>query len=164
MTENNSNLLLSFCRFANRFSKLNNFVICAYFLYMVTSYCSLLLQVNSVILYIDAAFSLNQMCVTFKWTFFLISFLASQLMAVGDYVNILRALLPTSGALFWFFLFCHFGNRITQRFDGIGDKLYMMAWYNLPLDQQKALPMIRATKNIYLNKKYLNKYFGIFWW
>lgn len=42
------------------------------------------------------------------------------------------------------YLFCHFGNIVTSRFEALGDKLYMLKWYTLPLDMQKDLARVIA--------------------
>lgn len=41
---------------------------------------------------------------------------------------------------------------MTQRFDEVADELYKLAWYKLPLDEQKNLPMMIALsqKSVYL--------------
>lgn len=50
------------------------------------------------------------------------------------------------------FQFCHFGNRVTQRYEDVGDAVYRMAWYALPLDMQKRLPVSIAIsqKRVYV--------------
>lgn len=50
------------------------------------------------------------------------------------------------------FLFCDFGNRVTQRYEDVGDKVYQMAWYSFPLNIQKKLKSTIAIsqKNIYV--------------
>lgn len=45
------------------------------------------------------------------------------------------------GALY---LFCYFGDQVTQRFEDVGDSVYELSWYLLPLDMQKRLPMVIA--------------------
>lgn len=42
------------------------------------------------------------------------------------------------------YLYCHFGDQVTQRFEDIGDAVYQIDWYALPLDMQKNLPMVIA--------------------
>ena len=73
-------------------------------------------------------------------------------MAVGDYGKILQILIPASIVLYIFFLFCTFGDCITQRFVDIGNEFYKLNWYNLPLGEQKNLPKMIALsqKCIYL--------------
>lgn len=50
------------------------------------------------------------------------------------------------------YLFCYFGNRMTERFHCIGDGMYDSAWYLLPLHlQQNFLMMIASgNKEIYI--------------
>lgn len=50
-------------------------------------------------------------------------------------------------------MFCHFGNKLTQRFEDVGDNAYAyVAWYMLPMDMQKSYPMILrlGQRNVYL--------------
>lgn len=50
-------------------------------------------------------------------------------------------------------MFCHFGNKLTQRFEDVGDNAYAyVAWYMLPMDMQKSYPMILrlGQQNVYL--------------
>lgn len=60
-------------------------------------------------------------------------------------IIVLTSLLP-------FFLFCHFGGEITEQFEGIGNEVYQLDWYRLPLDMQKDLGIIiaLAQKRIYM--------------
>lgn len=73
-------------------------------------------------------------------------------MAAGDYLNMMRYFGPMAILLLWFFLFCHFGDRITHRFNDVADALYELTWHKLPLDQQKMLIMMIAfgQKSVYL--------------
>lgn len=42
------------------------------------------------------------------------------------------------------YLFCYFGGQVTQRFEDIGNVLYQLDWFLLPLDLQKILPIVIA--------------------
>lgn len=75
-----------------------------------------------------------------------------QLVSQGNYEWI-QSSSPTSVIVFWLFLFCHFGNKLTQRFEDVGDNAYAyVAWYMLPMDMQKSYPMILrlGQRNVYL--------------
>lgn len=50
------------------------------------------------------------------------------------------------------FLFCHSGTQVTERFHGIGEEVYGLTWYVLPLNLQQDIPVIIALSNkeIYL--------------
>lgn len=54
--------------------------------------------------------------------------------------------------MFWLYLLCHFGNDLTQNFEGIGTAAFYIEWYLMPLDAQKCMPMIlgSAQNNVYL--------------
>lgn len=55
-------------------------------------------------------------------------------------------------ALFPFFLFCHYGGKITQQFEEIGDAVYQLEWYRLPVKMQNHLRTVIAVsqKRIYM--------------
>lgn len=42
------------------------------------------------------------------------------------------------------YLFFHYGESVTSRFDALGDKMYQLNWYTLPLDMQKDLGVVIA--------------------
>ena len=67
-------------------------------------------------------------------------------------MGILQVGIAVFGSLFPFFLFCHFGGKITQHFEDIGNAVYQMEWYRLPLDMQKDLQIViaLAQKPIYM--------------
>ena len=52
----------------------------------------------------------------------------------------------------WLYVFCEFGHQVTQRFDDLHDTVFGMAWYLLPLEMQKTIPMIisMAQKEVHL--------------
>lgn len=39
------------------------------------------------------------------------------------------------------YLLCHIGDQVTQRFQDVGDAVYQLSWYTLPLDVQQHLPI-----------------------
>lgn len=53
---------------------------------------------------------------------------------------------------FPFCLFCHFGGKMTQRFEDVGNAVYQLLWYRLPLNMQNDLRMmiLLSQKNIYV--------------
>lgn len=63
-----------------------------------------------------------------------------------------RAILLIFGSLFPFFLFCHFGGKVTQRFEDIGYAIYQLEWYRCPSDMQKKFPIVisLAQKRIFM--------------
>lgn len=79
-------------------------------------------------------------------------YLTQQIIETGDMVSILRTLMLAFATLIPFFLFCHFGGNVTTRFQDIGNVIYQLEWYNLPLDMQKdLLPFIALSqKRIYM--------------
>lgn len=36
-------------------------------------------------------------------------------------------------------MFCHFGGNLTKRFEDVGNAVYELNWYDLPVDMQKDL-------------------------
>lgn len=60
---------------------------------------------------------------------------------------LLMLMLPTT-----LYLFCHFGDRVTQDFEAIADEIYHLYWYMLPLDIRKRLPIgiAMAQKRVYV--------------
>lgn len=69
-----------------------------------------------------------------------------------DIVGILKISILVIFSLFPFFLFCHFGGQITQQFEEIGDAVYQLEWYRLPLDMKNVLQVViaLAQKRIYM--------------
>lgn len=53
---------------------------------------------------------------------------------------------------FQLYLFCHFGNHVTERIDDIHFAAYNICWYELPLDMQKIIAVIirSAQKPVYI--------------
>lgn len=51
------------------------------------------------------------------------------------------------------YCFCHFGDRVTQRFEDVSDSVYLISWHLLPLNTQSQLPMIisQAQKKVYVS-------------
>lgn len=79
-------------------------------------------------------------------------FILVQLLTAKDYIGIVQILIPTSTNLCCLYVFCHFGNKVTQNFLNITDDIYATSWYEFPLEMQKNFPMIIALsqKSIYL--------------
>lgn len=61
-------------------------------------------------------------------------------------------LAPAMMVIFWLYLFCHFGDAVTQRFDQLGDEMYQVSWYLLSLHLQNDWPMMIALgqKKVYV--------------
>lgn len=61
-------------------------------------------------------------------------------------------MIPTITNLTCLYVFCHYGNQVTQRFQDIARAIYQLNWYELPYDMKKTIPMIisLSQKNIYL--------------
>lgn len=57
-----------------------------------------------------------------------------------------------SGPVIHLYLICHIGESITDRLQGIGEEIYQINWYLLPIQTQKMLPfsLIIAEKADYL--------------
>lgn len=47
---------------------------------------------------------------------------------------------------------CYSGDQVTQRFGDVGDAIYQLTWYELPLDMQKNIPTMIAIahKGVYV--------------
>ena len=67
-------------------------------------------------------------------------------------ISIIQIAIVVLGSLFPFFLFCHFGGNITQQFEDVGEAVYQLEWYRLPLDMQKDIRIViaAAQKPIYM--------------
>lgn len=54
--------------------------------------------------------------------------------------------------ILFLYVFCHFGDQITQQFNDVQDAVFNMAWYKFPLEMQKNIPMIisLAQKEVYV--------------
>lgn len=67
-------------------------------------------------------------------------------------MGIMQIIIAVIVALFPFFLFCHFGDKITTEFESIGDTAYQIEWYRFPLDMQKDLQVVivLAQKRIFM--------------
>lgn len=90
-------------------------------------------------------------------------------------VSIVRIVVLVLVSMIPFFLFCHFGGNITSRFEDIGDAIYQLEWYELPLDMQRDLKLIivlsqkrifmrgygdiRTTHSVFNKVRLLNKLF-----
>lgn len=99
-----------------------------------------------------------------------------QLLAAGEFLWILLILIPGTMVVIWLYLFCHFGDMITQKFEHIAYSVYDVKWYTLSLNLQKTLPLVimQAQKNVFfqgyagikctreLFKKVSNIYHSIF--
>lgn len=59
---------------------------------------------------------------------------------------------PTLTTIFWLYLFCYVGNYFTEEFSRLGDAIYQLDWYMLPINLQKDLPIALALvqKDIFL--------------
>lgn len=42
----------------------------------------------------------------------------------------------------WLFLFCHFGDEVTNRYIEVNDLIYKSAWYLYPIEIQKDLRFV----------------------
>lgn len=42
------------------------------------------------------------------------------------------------------YLFCHFGNQVTHRYEDVEFAAYQLTWYRIPLDRRKDLIMMIA--------------------
>lgn len=91
----------------------------------------------------------------FKLKFVILFFycnLNAQLIETTDLSGILRLLFVGSSIISWLFIFCELGNQVTQRYDVLGDSIYDISWYMLPLNTQQYLPMVIsiAQNSVYL--------------
>ncbi|XP_055296830.1 odorant receptor 22c-like [Sitodiplosis mosellana] len=70
----------------------------------------------------------------------------------GNFVSIWHVGFVASPIIFWLYLFCHFGDQLTESFGNVDNAFYQLSWYELPLDMQKCIPMAisLAQKEIYL--------------
>lgn len=109
----------------------------SFFTFAMISICSSCLQINMVIdlsiLYITLSF--NEFIVYLYWNnlqFFQAQNMGRTLQFIG----------PGVGIVFYLFLFCHFGNLISERFSSINEEIYLLDWYNLPQKLQKILPTV----------------------
>lgn len=62
---------------------------------------------------------------------------------------------PVSDMIIWFllfYLFCDFGDKVTDQFSGSSVKIYNVLWYQYPVDQQKhfILMILDANKPVYI--------------
>ena len=75
-----------------------------------------------------------------------------QLTKTGNIVGIIHIGLIVLSTMVPFFLFCHYGGKITQQFEEIGDAAYQLEWYRLPLKMQNDLRIVVALtqKRIYM--------------
>lgn len=81
-----------------------------------------------------------------------IEYFFRKLIANGSYEWI-QTSSPTSVIVFWLFLFCHSGDKLTQRFEDVGDNAYAFVdWYMLPVNMQKSFTLIIALgqRNVFL--------------
>lgn len=88
----------------------------------------------------------------FEYFFFQIIFFF-QLLATGDFVVILQTLLPpVMLSISSLYMFCHYGDHLTLRFEDVGDAFYQFSWYYLPLNSQRDLIFViaAAQKKVYL--------------
>lgn len=83
---------------------------------------------------------------------FVLNVLSNQLIESKDIVGIMYVIILLWASLFPFYLFCHFGGNITEKFEDIGDFVYQLEWYRLPLDIQQDLETMIAIsqKKIYM--------------
>lgn len=65
---------------------------------------------------------------------------------------VFQVFVPLGVQIFWLFMFCYFGDRITQRFEDISDILFQMKWYQFPIEMQRNMPLFIALtqKRVYL--------------
>lgn len=67
-------------------------------------------------------------------------------------MSIVQIIIVLIGPMCPFYLFCYFGGNITHQFEDIGNAIYQLDWYKLPLDMQKDLQIViaLAQKRIYM--------------
>lgn len=70
--------------------------------------------------------------------------ICSQSLRSGHFTSSLQTLVLILLIMVSLYLYCHFGDQVTQRFEDVGDAVYQIDWYALPLDMQKNLPMVIA--------------------
>lgn len=58
--------------------------------------------------------------------------------------GILQSLSAMNSITIALYLFCHFGDQVTQRFEDVSEAVYQLSWYSLPLELQKHLPTVIA--------------------
>lgn len=70
----------------------------------------------------------------------------------GHFASVWHAGIMALPVTFWLYLFCHFGNQLTECFCNVDHAFYQLTWYQFPLDMQKAIliPISLAHKEIYL--------------
>lgn len=54
----------------------------------------------------------------------------------------MKGFAPSVAVMVWLYLFCHSGTFLSECFASIGDRLYEVYWYMLPLDDQKIWPFM----------------------
>ncbi|XP_031634995.1 odorant receptor 94a-like [Contarinia nasturtii] len=71
--------------------------------------------------------------------------ISSLLLCINGLRQSLAAIQPLAClnvVLMWLFIYCYFGDELTNRFDVIQNKVYLCNWYLFPLNLQKCIPMI----------------------
>lgn len=51
-----------------------------------------------------------------------------------------------------FYAFCHYGDKLTERYENVGGAIHRMAWYLLPVKIRRKLPttLAIAQKRVYV--------------
>lgn len=135
------------CRFTNHFSGSIDSMIFVYLVFFIAAFGSLSLQMIMVCVRkkqfkVCSIWTLNS---KLPMTFWLItnSFRPQSIRAV-DIAGILQSITIIQMTVITLYLFCYFGDLVTQRFDDVGEGVYQLPWYLLPLELQKHLPMVIA--------------------
>lgn len=75
------------------------------------------------------------------------------MLAAGNYAEVPKLLVPMSIVLPWLYIFCHFGDHVTQRYDDLENYYYhSVAWNYLSIDVQKdwLLMITLGQKKVYI--------------
>lgn len=81
-----------------------------------------------------------------------------QLIRSGSQLEIFRPIGNWLVFSTWIFIFCYFGDCVTDAFHSIGPAVYQSQWYLLPLKMKKKLPLMLAISQ---NPKYMYGYLNI---
>lgn len=132
------NKLLIIFRLANELSDCYELIILGYFTWgTITTCCSLLwLQHVRRKSILNTDYFFNFITAT-TFNYFLFQALIHS--NIFDLLYVIMYLICTLGQLF---LFCHFGNQLTDTFGTIYDTFYQCDWYLMPLKIQKIMPTI----------------------
>lgn len=135
-----------FCsRFAYDFSYIYEIIIVGYYLWSVSTICSTLLvirieMVKSILFIIHSCMIYN----IYRYYRTILTLLI-QLHNNGRPVDIILASIIMFWAFCQFFLFCNFGQYVTNEFSEIDNLIYFCDWYTFPKEIQRILPTVIAT-------------------